>query len=144
MTMLRPHPEGIPAPVPSAISGPFWEGCQRGELLFQRCGNGHAVFSPGPICRECLSIDLEWVRSAGKGQVYSYSVVWRPPSPKFQVPYVVAIVALDEGFMMLANIIGCNPESVSVSLPVVAEFHPVGNGMSLPYFAPSGLSSCAV
>jgi hypothetical protein len=91
-----------------------------------------------------LSTDLEWVPSSGKGQVYSYSVVWRPPSPKFQVPYVVAIVALDEGFMMLANIIGCNHESVSVSLPVVAEFHPVGNEMCLPYFAPSGLSSCVV
>jgi uncharacterized OB-fold protein len=138
MTLLRPHPEGIPAPVPSALSRPFWEGCQRGELLFQRCPNGHAIFIPAPICRQCLSADLKWERSAGKGHVYSWSVVWRPPSPKYQVPYAAAIVALDEGYAMIGNVIGCDHESVSAGLSVLVEFHPIGNGLYLPYFAPSG------
>jgi hypothetical protein len=136
MTILRPHPEGIPAPLSSALSRPFWDGCRRSELLFQRCRNGHALFVPAPICRECLTHDLEWERSAGTGHVYSWSVVWRAPSPVFQVPYAAAIVAMEEGYSMLANIIGCDHEDVVVGLRVQVEFHPIGNDTFLPYFAP--------
>jgi uncharacterized OB-fold protein len=49
---------------------------------------------------------------------------------------VVAIVDVDEGYQMVANIIGCEPEDVATGLPVRVEFHPIGGGMSLPYFRP--------
>jgi uncharacterized OB-fold protein len=63
-------------------------------------------------------------------------VVWRPQTPAFAVPYVAAIVDLDEGYQMLANVIGCEPEDVAVGLRVVVEFHPIGGGFVLPYFRP--------
>jgi uncharacterized OB-fold protein len=66
-------------------------------------------------------------------------MVWRPPSPAFHVPYAAAIVALDEGYSMLGNVIGCDHEAVSVGLPVHVEFHPIGGNIYLPYFAPSGV-----
>lgn len=136
MTILQPHPIGIPAPDPTPISRPFWEGCSRGQLLFQRCAQGHVVFNPAPRCRVCMSADLTWERSTGTGRVYSWSVVWRPQTPAFRVPYAAAIVNLTEGFRMIANIIGCEPEAIYADMPVTVEFHPISDEIRLPYFRP--------
>ena len=136
MTLLAPHPMGVPAPAPTPISAPFWDGCRRLELRYQRCGNGHAVFSPAAACRACMSMELTWETSAGHGHVYSYTTVWRPPTPAFAVPYVAAIVELDEGYQMLANIVGCDHRSVRIGMPVLVEFHAISEERLLPYFAP--------
>ena len=135
--MLKPHPEGIPVPVPSLISQPFWDACNRGELVFQRCNNcGAAVFNPAPICRRCTSRDLTWTTSNGTGSVYSWTTIWRPQTPAFVVPYVAAIVDVDEGYQMVANIVECEAEDIFAGMPVGVEFHSIGSDMSLPYFHP--------
>jgi uncharacterized OB-fold protein len=135
--MLQPHPEGIPLPHPTPLSQAYWDGCARGELLYQHCTNcGRALFNPAPICRWCTSSALEWRRSAGTGSVYSWTVVWRPATPKFVTPYVPAIIDLDEGYQMVANIVGCEPDAIRLNMQVAAEFHPIGGGMALPYFRP--------
>jgi uncharacterized OB-fold protein len=136
VTFLLPHPVGIPVPNPSPFSEPFWDGCKRSELLYQRCSNGHIVFNPFARCRMCTSADLRWERSAGTGQVYSWSTVWRPQTPAFRVPYTAAIIELDEGYQMIANVIGCDHEDVHVGLRVGVEFHPISDEMSLAYFSP--------
>src|SRR5215207_9264433 len=105
----------VPLPHATEISAPFWAGCTREELMVQRCADcGAFVHIPEPCCTRCASFDLEWVRSSGRGTVYSYSVVWRPQQPAFEVPYVVAIVDLDEGWKILTNIIDCDPAAVRV------------------------------
>lgn len=137
MTRLEPHPVGIPLPRPTAFSRPYWEGCTRGQLLYQRCDDCRApVFDPASACRRCLSHRLTWQESAGLGTIYSWSTVWRPQSPAFATPYVAAIIDLDEGYQILANVIGCSPEDVYVGLRVAVEFHPIGEGFVLPYFCP--------
>jgi uncharacterized OB-fold protein len=137
MTALRPHPHGIPLPQPTLISQPFWDGCARGELMFQRCTRcERPVFNPAPICRWCTSRDLAWERSSGAGCVYSWSTVWRPQTPAFDTPYVAAIIDVDEGYQMVANIIGCEPDDVCCGMKVAVEFHSIGSGISLPYFRP--------
>jgi uncharacterized OB-fold protein len=138
MTLLQAHPLGIPVPNPSPISRPFWEGCRRNELLFQRCANEHAIFNPASLCRLCLNDDLRWEKSEGRGHIYSWSMVWRPQNPKFRVPYSAAIVDLDEGYRMIANVIGCDHADVQVGMRVVAEFHPISSEISLVYFSPVG------
>jgi uncharacterized protein len=139
MTALVPHPEGIPLPQPTATSEPYWDGCKRGELLFQRCQScGRAIFNPAPICRWCTSSKLEWERSQGIGTVYSWTEVWRPQTPAFATPYVPAIIDLDEGYQMIANVIGCEHDAVKVGMRVSVEFHPIGEGLMLPYFVPLG------
>ena len=136
--MLLPQSEGIPLPNPTPVSQPFWDGCARGELLYQRCGScQRAVFNPAPACRWCSSRELSWQRSAGLGSLYSWSVVWRPQSPAFQVPYAAALVDLDEGYQLLSNVIGCTPDDLRAGLRLRVEFHPVGGGFSLPYFRPA-------
>jgi uncharacterized OB-fold protein len=137
ITVLKPHPEGIPRPYPTLTSQPFWDACARGELWYQHCTVcGLAIFDPAPICRRCTSSALEWRTSQGAGSVYSWTVVWRPQTPEFVTPYVPAIVALDEGYQMIANIIGCEPEEIAAEMRVAVEFHPIGGGIVLPYFRP--------
>lgn len=134
---LRPQPPTVPPPVPSPVSAPYWEACKRHELVFQRCGAcGRAEFDPALLCRKCGSRALSWERSAGLGSVYSWTVVWRPQQPVFVVPYAPAIVDLDEGFQMLASIVGCDVADLRVGMRVAVEFHPVAGGYVLPYFRP--------
>ena len=130
----------IPLPTPTPISGPHWDGCREGELRAQRCPHCEVwIFIPQPVCPNCLSGELEWVASSGRGQVYSYTIVHRPQQPAFDIPYVVAIVELEEGFTMLTNLVDCDPEDVAVGLPVEVVFRAMTDEITLPYFRP-----CAV
>src|SRR5947209_1805299 len=101
-TPLKAQHAGIPLPQPSAESAPFWEGCARGELLFQRCQQCNtANFVPAAACRNCLSPNLVWERSSGAGSLYSWTIIWRPQTPAFEIPYAVGIIDIDEGYQML-------------------------------------------
>jgi uncharacterized OB-fold protein len=141
VTALVPQPAGIPLPEPTAVSAPFWDGCARSELLFQRCdGCGRALFDPAVACRWCGGRSLSWERSAGAGTVYSWSTVWRPQSPAFATPYAVVIVDLDEGFRMVSSLVGCEHASVHVGMRVEVTFHDAGS-IVLPYFRPAGAAS---
>ena len=95
---------GLPVPRASELSLPHWEGCKRGELLVQQCQDCSSyIFTPELACTKCLSGQLEWVKSSGKGIIYSFTVVHRPQRPEFNVPYVAAIIELEEGWHMLSN-----------------------------------------
>ena len=138
--MLVPHPVGIPLPAPSLMTQPFWDACARGELIYQTCHDcGRANFDPQPVCRHCRSEALSWKASDGTGSVFSWSVVWRPQSPQFVAPYAPAIVRLDEGYDMVSTIISCEPTDIAAGMRVTVQFHPIGDGISLPYFAPTTL-----
>ncbi|MDT5224101.1 MAG: hypothetical protein QOG19_1508, partial [Mycobacterium sp.] len=117
---------------------PFWRGCQTEELRYQRCqGCGESNFPPTEHCRYCLSADLVWLASSGAGEIYSWTVVYRPVTADFEPPYAPAIVALDEGYQMLTNIVGVAPEELAVGMPVHVQFHTVGTDLTLPYFTRS-------
>ncbi|MEM7141131.1 MAG: OB-fold domain-containing protein [Actinomycetota bacterium] len=136
--MLRPNVNGIPVPRPTGESAPYWEGCRDGELRFRRCTScGQAVFEPRPICPSCHGTDLAWEVSSGEGAVYSWSIVWRPQTPAFEVPYAPAIVRLDDGFDMVTAIVGCEPDAIHDGQRVRVEFHAVDDDITLPFFAPT-------
>ncbi len=127
----------LPLPQPTALSRPFWDACRRGELIVQRCrACGHYIFIPEPVCANCFSADLEWVPSNGRGTLYSYTVVWRPQQPAFPVPYIVAIIEMEEGWYPLTNLIECAPEDVRIGMPVKVQFQPVSEEITLPMFRP--------
>lgn len=136
--LLRPQSGPLPHAVPTGASAPFWAGCAAGELRYQRCGNCAAVaFPPVETCRECLSGDLAWEVSSGRGTVYSWTVVHRPATPAFAVPYAPAIVDVAEGFSVLSNLVDVAPEDITAGLPVAVRFVSVAAGPALPYFAPA-------
>lgn len=136
--LLAPQPVGIPVPRSSGLARPYWDGLREGELRFQRCSScGNAVFNPAVVCARCLGRELVWVASSGRGTLYSWTVVWRPQTPAFQVPYAPAIVALEEGWWLVSAVVGCRPDDLRADMPLAVEFHPAGEDVVLPYFAPT-------
>lgn len=124
-----------PLPRPTELSQPFWDGCREGVLRVQQCDRcDELVFVPRPMCPSCQHTSLRWVDCAGTGAVYSFTTVHRAPDPAFEVPYVVAIVELDEGWHLLSNVIDCEPEAVTIGAPVEAVFVSTSAEISLPQF----------
>jgi hypothetical protein len=122
----------------TALSRPFWKGCQSGELRYQRCAACDlANFPPTEHCRHCLSAELSWQRGGGVGEIYSWTVVHRTVTAQFEPPYAPAIVTLDEGYQMLTNVIGVAPHELAVGMRVRVQFHGVGAELTLPYFTRS-------
>jgi uncharacterized protein len=138
VSLLLPQAAGIPAPRPGLHSRPYWDACRRHQLLYQRCAEcsfrGLSAFT---VCARCHATAPVWEQSAGQGSLYSWTVVWRPPDPAFEVPYAPAVVSLDEGFSIVSAVIGCDPEALQVDLRLAVEFHPVSDEISLPYFRPA-------
>jgi uncharacterized protein len=138
VTLLLPQPTGIPAPRPSLRSEAYWEGCRRHSLLYQQCAEcGYRGLGAFTVCAQCHARSPIWVASAGRGSLYSWTVVWHPPNPTFCVPYAPAVVRLDEGVWMMSAVIGCEPEALREEMRLVVEFHPASDEITLPYFAPA-------
>ena len=127
-------------PSPTPLSERYWEGTRRGQLLFQECREcGARWHPPMPICPTCHSNHVEWRAAAGGGSVYTYTVVYHPTHPAFQeqVPYVVAVVELDEGPRVVTNIKHCPVEAVHGGMRVSIFFEAVSDSVSLPQAEPA-------
>ena len=138
MSILQPRIKDTPVPNPSGVSIPYWEGTRVDELRYQRCSAcDSANFGPGLICSNCQGRELTWEISAGAGSLYSWTVVWRPQTPAFEVPYAPAIVAIDEGYNMMSAIVGCEPDELGEGMRLQVEFHALTDEITLPFFSPS-------
>ncbi len=117
-------------------SQPYWEGIAQGELRIQRCDAcSRAVFYPRAICPYCHANQLSWIVATGKGTIYSYTVAHQAFGAfAAEVPYIVAIVELDEGARMMTRIIDAPREDVSIGASVQVTFTSVGEDLTLPYF----------
>jgi uncharacterized protein len=128
-------------PLANRDTKPFWDGCLRDELLLQRCTVCQAFrHPPSPICHVCLSDQHEWVRASGRGTIYTFVVVHQPLAKGWEtlVPYVVAVIDLDEGPKFLTNMVNVVPGDVAIGMPVEVVFEAVGE-MKMPMFQPQGV-----
>lgn len=126
-------------PEPTPVTKPFWEAAHKHVLSIQRCMDCRMhVFYPRGLCPGCGSDALEWVQASGKGTVYSFTIARRPTARELadKVPYVIAIVELDEGPHMASNVVDCDVESVRVGQPVQAVFEDVSDEITLVHFRP--------
>ena len=117
----------------------WWEALARHELYFQRCRDcGTKRVYPRAVCPVCLSSATEWVRASGRGTVYSFTVTHQNQAPGFreELPYVLAIVELDEGVRMMTNVVGCAPDAVRVGMAVEVAFEDVTAEITLAKFRP--------
>jgi len=92
------------------------------------------VFIPQSFCPACLSTSLSWVESSGDGAVVTFTTVWRPQTPAFEAPYVVAVVRLDEGYEMMTNIVDVDPDHVTIGARVNVRYLDVTADVTLPCF----------
>jgi uncharacterized OB-fold protein len=122
------------------IHGDFYRECAReGRLVFQRCeACGTPRHPPRVLCAECGSERVSWAPSAGRGTIFSWTVVHQAPHPAFasQVPYAVVVVELEEGVRMVASLRELAPAHLELDLPVEIELEEVSQGILLPYARP--------
>ncbi len=126
-----------PSPREDADNTAFLASWRKGELLIQRCGGcGKSVFYPRPVCPHCWSEPLESRNACGRGRIVSYSLVHRPNDPAFndEVPIILVEVALEEGALLLARIVGCDPTQVRSGLAVELPPADVCRRYPLPVF----------
>ena len=100
---------------------------EKGEPYIEghKCSNCSAIFlGERTVCSKCSSRDkMEKVELAKKGKLYSYSIVFRS-FPGIEVPYISAIVDLDNGGTIKGNLIDCepDPEKIEFDMPVEVVF----------------------
>ena len=117
----------------------WWEGLDRGEILIQRCASCQELrHPPGPMCPQCRSRDWGFVASTGIGTVYSYVVIHYPEVPGYEYPLVIAVVDLEEGTRLVANVARCDWQSVEIGMPVQGFVEAVDDDLKLPMFRPAG------
>ena len=115
----RPYTK--PLPEPTTASRPFWDAAREHRLLLQRSKKtGKFLFYPRGVSPFATDDELEWVEASGRGKVYSYTIARRPTAPQWgeDGPYAIAIVELDEGPRMTANLVECDLESVTIGMAV--------------------------
>jgi uncharacterized protein len=127
----------LPPPVANADSLPYWNAARERRLLIRKCRACSAFhFMPRHLCPECWSDKLDWVDAKGTGSVHSFTIIRRAPLAAFasKTPYVVALIDLDEGPRMVANIVGEGALSVRISERVSVTFEERGDGAMVPQF----------
>jgi len=126
-------------PHPTPETEAYWDACRKHELLLQRCSQcSEFQFYPRIICTGCASDDLEWVVAGGQGKILTFTIVRRAVSEAYaaDVPYVVALIELDEGPTMMSNIVQCDPETLKIGDPVQVIFQDWSEEISIPQFRP--------
>ena len=115
----------LPVPQITDENGAFWTGGRDGELLIIRCTScGYWIHPPTPRCPQCLSDAVEPQAVSGRGTVYSYTINRQAWFPGLEVPFVIAMVELDEqpGLRLMTNIVDCPTEEVEIGMPVEVAF----------------------
>ena len=120
----------------------FFEGAKQHQLLIQHCTNcGTLRHPPRPACPKCRSFDWDTVEASGRGTIFSFVVNHYPQVPAFDYPLVVALVELEEGTRLVANVSGITPETAAIGMAVEAGFEDFDDDLSLPVFHPAGSNS---
>lgn len=118
-------------------AAPWWSGTAQGELRYQRCDDCDSViFYPRSLCPKCFSASLSWFVATGGATIYAVTVIHRAPASGLsaEVPYVVALVDVDEGFRMLTRIVDVAPSQVRIGQRVELVFRELPDGRRLPCF----------
>lgn len=99
---------------------PFWDAAAIGRFVLPWCRNCHRThWYPRGCCPHCSSTEIDWRESEGKGEIHSFSV-----NRRGSVPYVLAYVALNDGPIILSNVIDADPAALSIGRKVRVAFKP--------------------
>jgi uncharacterized protein len=124
---------------PDDLDAPFWDACRNGQFLIHRCTVCDVAYWPASCCLDHGAAPMRWEPASGRGVVHTYTIVHHAyePSMAGRLPYVLAVVRLDEGPFFHTDIVGCPPGDVSIGQPVVAVYVAVeGSDDVMPHFTP--------
>jgi uncharacterized OB-fold protein len=126
-------------PSPQAETQPFWDAARERRLLVMRSrATGRHFFYPRPFDPQTWSGDVEWVEASGRARLYTYSVVRQndlPPWPE-RVPYVAAIVELEEGPKMMTQVVDCAFDALEIGMALEVDFRDLTDDVTIPVFRP--------
>lgn len=131
-------------PLPSVDEDiePFWLALKQHEFKLFRCKKCGAWYFPAAYCRfhdnEPYMGNMEWAKASGKGKVFAFNIHYRAFDRSFEndVPYVYALIELDEGPIFATNVIGCDPKEVKIGMPVEIVYEDITEQFTLPKMRP--------
>lgn len=133
-----PAPQDVPLPSVDPLTRPFWDGTKQHRLVMQRCSRcKRTLWLPSPSCQTCGNSELSWEQLKGTGTVYTFTIVHkvvRNTAFAKKTPYLLAVVELDDGPRMIADIRFGTPEQVKIGSRVEVIFDDVTPEVSLPRF----------
>ena len=122
-----------PAPQGNPETEPFWDAAKQGKFLIKRCrACGEVHYFPRSICPFCFSNETVWEESAGRGVIYSFSIMRKSATG----PYAIGYVTLTEGASVLTNFVDCDFQDLRIGQEVRVVFKPT-KGAPLPFFTPA-------
>jgi uncharacterized OB-fold protein len=126
---LRPRPA-------VNLDNQFWfDAAREHRLVIQRCAScGRLRHPPGPQCPECRSFEWDTVDAAGGATLHSFTVAHHPRHPAFDYPLVIAVVELDEGTRLIANLAGITPDEVAIGMRLRLDWLHADSDLTLPIF----------
>jgi uncharacterized OB-fold protein len=126
-------------PVIEAETQPFWDAAKEGRFLLRRCSAcGRAHHYPRPFCPFCWSEDVPWEDASGRAVLYTWSTVFRNDLPPFgdQVPYVAAVVDLEEGPRVMTQLVDVEQDELAIGMALQVVYRPLSDDITAPYFTP--------
>ena len=93
---------------------------QRYALIGEVCPNCQAkLFPPRDVCPECGASAKTPFTFSGRGEVFSFSTVYQAPAThEEQAPYTVALIKLQEGPLVTAQLTDVNQRQIKIGMPV--------------------------
>ncbi len=128
-----------PLPKTSKWSQPFWDNAKKHKLTLKKCKDcGHIDHPPYLYCTNCHSDNSEWIEASGKGKLVAYAInTYMVPFPFWDdMPYVLAMIDLDEGVRMISNIVECEQDKLKNGMDLEVVFEDVSEEFTLPKWRP--------
>jgi uncharacterized OB-fold protein len=127
-------------PLPGAddVTAPYWKAAAEGRLLIQECATcGHRQWYPRALCTECGG-DPDWLECSGRGAVHTFTIVRQMGMRPFrdELPYVIAMVELEEGPLVFGNVTGCDVDDVAIGMQVEVWFTKADDEIGIPSWRP--------
>jgi uncharacterized OB-fold protein/acyl dehydratase len=124
------EPDLMMRPATSKDTQFFWDGVNAHELRIQKRPDGSLQHPPVPAVWQDKAAPIDYVVATGRGTVFSYVVHHAPQVPGRSLPFVIALVEIEEGVRMLGELRNVDPASVRIGMPVRATFidFPAGEG----------------
>lgn len=125
-------PDMMMRPAASRDTQFFWDGVNSHELRIQKRPDGSLQHPPVPAIWQDREAPTEYVVASGRGTVFSYVVHHAPQVPGRTLPFVIALVELEEGVRMLGELRDVDPSEVEIGMPVRATYIDFPDGESGP------------
>jgi uncharacterized OB-fold protein len=117
---------------------PFWRACAEGRFLVHRCDTCGRAYWPATCCVDHGGSAMQWVDASGRGVVHTFTVFHHAYDASFaaKLPYVIAVITLDEGPFFHTDLVGCDPDDVHVGMAVEVVYEQIDDEWTMPHFRP--------